>query len=267
MSDKKTVITYANFCSNGNYFTIATETGFKIYKTSSIETFVERNLEERIKLVEIYENSNIVAFTGSNSNGKYHDNNVYIWDDNKQKVISFLRFCNIVQSFKFKNDTLIISTDKKIYIFQFPSLKLLEIIETPKNSFGLFSLCKNSKLTTLAYPDDEVIGNVVVRNFVENTKKIIKAQKSEINCLSLSNTGILLATSSVNGTVVKLFNTVNCEFLNEFRRGSDCANIFNITFSKFTDLLAVTSNKETIHIFSLSSEVKKLKESSFLAVE
>lgn len=265
--NKNKIITYANFSNDGSHFAIATDTGFKIYKTSNSESCLERNLEERIKLVEIYENSNICAFTGNNANGKYHDNNVYIWDDSKEKVVSILRFCNIVQRFKFKKDRLIVSTDKKIYLFEFPSMKFIEIIENVKNQYGIFALCNNPKLTNIAYIDDSSIGSVVVRNFINGTEKTIAAHNSAISYLSLSYTGLILATASQKGTVVKLFNTVNGELLQELRRGKDIANISNISFSKSSNLLVVSSNKETVHIFSLSSIIKKLKDTLFLSIE
>ena len=52
--------------------------------------------------------------------------------------------------------------------------------------------------------------------------------------------------------MIKIFSTANCAKIAEFRRGVDPADVFSIRFSPSSELLAVTSDKSTLHVFDLT---------------
>ena len=52
--------------------------------------------------------------------------------------------------------------------------------------------------------------------------------------------------------MIKIFSTANCAKIAEFRRGVDPADVFSISFSPSSELLAVTSDKSTLHVFDLT---------------
>lgn len=72
--------------------------------------------------------------------------------------------------------------------------------------------------------------------------------------------GSLLATSSEKGTLIRIYRTDTGEFLHEVRRGSDKAEIYSVCFNSSSKLLACSSDKGTIHIFSLEKIDSKIKE-------
>ena len=98
---------------------------------------------------------------------------------------------------------------------------------------------------------------------------IIPAHSTPLRAMALSPDGNLLATASesvsylrlrssmgglltsIQGTLVRIFATGNCTKLAELRRGVDHAVIFSIAFSPSNTLLAVTSDKSTLHIFDI----------------
>ena len=51
--------------------------------------------------------------------------------------------------------------------------------------------------------------------------------------------------------MIRVFSTANCTKLAELRRGVDHAVIFSLSFSPSNTLLAVTSDKSTLHIFDI----------------
>lgn len=55
------------------------------------------------------------------------------------------------------------------------------------------------------------------------------------------------------GTLIRVFSTANCARLAELRRGVDPAVILALAISPSSTLLAVTSDKSTLHIFDLPS--------------
>lgn len=62
----------------------------------------------------------------------------------------------------------------------------------------------------------------------------------------------MLATASEKGTIIRLFNPHSGELLGELRRGSDKAELYCIAIDAKTKWLGCTSDKGTVHIFSIS---------------
>ena len=80
----------------------------------------------------------------------------------------------------------------------------------------------------------------------------IEAHNSSVSAITLNFDGTLLATASDKGTIIRLFNPLTAEPLKELRRGSDRAEIFSISIDVDSKWLGCTSDKGTVHIFSLS---------------
>jgi WD40 repeat protein len=60
-----------------------------------------------------------------------------------------------------------------------------------------------------------------------------------------------LATASVKGTLIRVFDVSSGSLVIELRRGSNTATIYCINFNADSSLLCVSSDHGTIHIFSL----------------
>ena len=88
------------------------------------------------------------------------------------------------------------------------------------------------------------------------SKRVLKAHNTALRCLALSpsatfTNGGLLATTSEQGTLVRVFDIKTLDQIAEFRRGVEKAVIFDLAFSDGGRWLACTSDKGTIHIFDL----------------
>lgn len=77
--------------------------------------------------------------------------------------------------------------------------------------------------------------------------------------MALNTKGNILATASDKGTLVRLFNTETGEQLQEVRRGSKKSEIYSLSFNPSSTFLSCSSDRGTIHIFSLSTVQKKLE--------
>jgi WD40 repeat protein len=67
-----------------------------------------------------------------------------------------------------------------------------------------------------------------------------------------------LATASDKGTLIRIYSTETGAFLAELRRGTEKAEIYSISFNPSSKFLACSSDRGTIHIFSLTSVNEKL---------
>ena len=68
----------------------------------------------------------------------------------------------------------------------------------------------------------------------------------------------MVSTASEIGTLIRIFNTNDGNLLKEIRRGFNNSLIYDIIFSENNLLLGVSSNKKTIHIFSIEEAYKKI---------
>lgn len=79
----------------------------------------------------------------------------------------------------------------------------------------------------------------------------IMAHTSAVTSLSILPSGRLLATSSTQGTLIRIWDTHTGKLQNELRRGTDKAEIYGVAFRPDEREVAVWSDKGTVHVFSL----------------
>ena len=91
-----------------------------------------------------------------------------------------------------------------------------------------------------------------------NPASIVQAHTSALACLALSSDGRRLASASIKGTLVRIFDTLNGQLIAELRRGSDQAWIWSLAFNGDASRLAVASDKGTVHIFNVFQHIRPL---------
>jgi WD40 repeat protein len=101
---------------------------------------------------------------------------------------------------------------------------------------------------------------VRVKCYDKSITALINAHESAISFLCLNRDGTILATASDKGTLIRIFKVESGIFLQELRRGAEKAEIYSVAFDFNSNFLACSSDRGTIHIFSLATAHKKLKE-------
>ena len=61
----------------------------------------------------------------------------------------------------------------------------------------------------------------------------------------------MIASASVKGTLIRIWDSVRRVMLVELRRGSDQATLYCINFSPRDEWICRSSDKGTVHIFAL----------------
>lgn len=236
-------------------FACGTETGFRIYNCDPFKETFKRDFADGraggIGHVEMLFRCNILALVGGGKRPRYPPTKVMIWDDYQKRCIGELSFRSQVKGVKLRRDRVIVVLDTKIYVYNFADLKLVDHIETLANPGGLCALCPYTAEPVLACPGLQK-GHVRVE--LDDIKKttLIAAHKTYLACLALNSDGTKLATASETGTLIRIFDTATGAKLQEMRRGADSAVICSICFHPSSEWLAVSSDKGTVHVFSLT---------------
>jgi len=205
--------------------------------------------------------TNILALVGSDNNVNNKRSKLIIWDDHQKKPLSELKFNQNIMNVKLRKDKIIVVCRDKIYVFNLSTFKNMDIIETGDNAHGIVGVSYDREQTILAYPDKKK-GQVRIKNYEKSSVFYINAHENNIAYIVLSFDGSLLATASEKGTLIRIFNTENGNLLQEVRRGKDKADIKYICFEPSYKFIAASSNKGTIHIWSLANTLKSLNKTS-----
>ena len=89
--------------------------------------------------------------------------------------------------------------------------------------------------------------------------QLIEAHEGALRGLALTADGSKIATASVKGTVLRVFDVATATCLHEFRRGVERATITCLAFSWDYKWLSCTSDKGTAHIFQVETDDKEEK--------
>jgi WD repeat-containing protein 45 len=170
-----------------------------------------------------------------------------IWDDAKQKVAITLEQKTAVLRVRLTKSWIAIAIQNSIHLYKFSSPpERIAVFETADNPLGI--CCLGSKI--VAFPGRSP-GKVQLVELASGNVSIIPAHTSALRAMDLSSNGQILATASETGTLIRVFSTANCTKIAELRRGVDPAYIFSLAISPDCSILAVTSDKSTLHVFDL----------------
>lgn len=223
------------------------DTGFCVFHSDPCELKVSRDFNAGIGFAELLGTSNYLALVGGGRNPKWSQNKVVIWDDAKQKAAVTLELKTSVLRVRLTRKHVAVALQNSVHLYAFSDPpKKLSVFETTDNPLGL--CCLGDKV--VAFPGRSP-GKIQLVELATSNVSIIPAHTTSLRAMDLSPDGRLLASASETGTLIRVFSTSNCARIAELRRGVDPAFVFNISISPSSSLLAVTSDKSTLHIFDL----------------
>ncbi|KAE9551002.1 hypothetical protein FO519_005788 [Halicephalobus sp. NKZ332] len=253
------VIRQISFNHQQDCFALATDEGVRIFNTDPLIELVHLKSQDvgSIRLVSLLNRTNLVAMVSGNPRPKFANNVVMIYDTKLRKFVVEIAVGGPILNIVITTTRLIVVLHCHIYIFNTLNFELVRTEETVRNQLGLVAISPDNKLEILAYPGSKP-GSVQLANLQHTSQSrslapsVIFAHKSPLSRITLNNQATRIATGSTKGTVVKLFNTRTRELIFELRRGVDNAVLHSIRFSYDSAFLAVSSDKGTIHVYSLN---------------
>jgi autophagy-related protein 18 len=178
----------------------------------------------------------------------------------KKTDICEFKYPKNILSVAMNRSRLVVCLKDSIYIHNIRDMRLLNSIKhLPDNPCGLISLSLNSHL---AYPCIKDRGTIQIYDAGNLQPRItVDAHSSTVAAMNFSSTGVLLATASEKGTVIRVFCTKNGQRVMEFRRGMKrYVQIASLNFSICGNFISVSSNTETIHIFKVDQKARETAE-------
>jgi WD40 repeat protein len=210
--------------------------------------------------------TNIFGIVGSENNPDYKQNIVLIWDDNNKKILCKMTLKEKVLNLKLRKDRIIIVCNSKIHICHYSTsdFQLVGSLETGPNPLGLIGINYTQEKGIIVYPsndEDRKKGQITVNHFIQGNNIYINAHDHNLSYIALSYNGLLLATSSEEGKKIRIFETETGEYLQELNRGKEKADIKCISIDFKNQFIAASSERGTIHIWSLFKSIEKIKKS------
>ncbi|CAD5222613.1 unnamed protein product [Bursaphelenchus xylophilus] len=233
-------------------FCCATDQGLVVLNSDPLKVVCRVDFGGSLQAAEPIFRCSLVALVAGGERPAFAENKVLIYDVCLQKIVIELNLPSKVVGVKVNRHRIVIILEYQIQVFSFSDIpEFLIYFDTAFNPRGICEL-SHCESELLAFPS-VVNGHVSVCRL--NQDKIrtttIRAHQHAIQALAANQNGSLIATASIKGTLVRVFNSLSGHMLYEFRRGSQNALISSINFSKDSAYLCVCSNHSTIHLFSL----------------
>ncbi|KAF9431894.1 autophagy protein [Entomortierella beljakovae] len=210
--------------------------------------------------------TSLVAIVGAGDQSS--PRRLQIINTKRQSTICELTFPTTILSVKLNRKRLIVVLEDQIYVYDISNMKLLHTIETSPNPNAICALSPSPDNCYLAYPSptpslnpysnngrDELhgpSGDVLIFNALTlQVVNIVQAHKTSVSNIAINSDGTMLATASDKGTVIRIWSVPNAQRLYQFRRGTQSARIYSLSFNFISTLLCVSSDTDTVHIFRL----------------
>lgn len=249
--DPNSGVFFVNFNQDSTSLAVGTRTGYKLFSLSSVDRLeqIYQNDGEDVCIVERLFSSSLVAIVSLSSPRK-----LKICHYKKGTEICNYSYSNTILVVKLNRARLIVCLEESLYIHNIRDMKVLHTIrDTPPNQTGLCALSSSNDNCYLAYPGSSTTGEIQIFDAVNlQAKLMIPAHDNPLAALAFNGSGTKIASASVKGTVIRVFNVSDGQKLYEFRRGvKRCVSIYSLAFSSDSDYLCASSNTETVHVFKL----------------
>jgi autophagy-related protein 18 len=270
----------------------ATEKSLAVFNCDPFDVSY-KNTDYTATIMELLFSTSLAAIVDP----KQHNKCLKIINIKKDTTICELSFVTEIIDVKMNRKRMIIVLTDKILIYDVSCMKLLHQIDISSNNLfksndkKLSCAISSSDASLLAFqqthPESNInqensegtddnnnndknynnskenfghqSGNVVIFDTLKLVPiSIINCHKTSIEKLVLSENGALLASASIKGTIIRVFDTKTSKKVCEFRRGRLPATVTSLAFNQENTILACASLNGTIHFFKIKPEISEI---------
>lgn len=241
--------------NNDSVMTVATDSGFRAYDLNDGNMLTLNKLHGSISVAAVVNDTGVFGLISGGSSPKWPIEEFVIWDDEQKKSVAKIYTSLPAKRACMTESHVALVYDEGLLIYRI-DLAAKELI-TFESRLGKYPSASNpNSLCCLgdryAIFPGRTAGQVNVLKLANRTNTIIPAHTTQLSALAVSRDESMIATASIQGTLIRVFSTKDSARLFEFRRGLDRAIIFSLSFSPSGHQLAVTSDKSTLHVFDLA---------------
>lgn len=251
------VISHISYNNDNSLYLVSTNFGYRIYSRHKNVPEKIKNIEGGVKMAYILDSTNIVMYVAENT-----PTNMTIWDTHSQTALKSFAYDDLIIGIRITRKKVAVIFRNKVLLLSFPDdIKQIAEFNTCNNDNNL-CLLTDKYLVCL----DEIEGRIRVVNLSNLESNIINAHTSAISCMNISPDQNQLVTTSIKGTIIRLFNISDGIIVKEFRRGLTYGNIYSCSFNNINNTatqLCVSSDTGTLHIYNLLDDDQNYK--SYLA--
>lgn len=242
-----------SFSKSGLKLAVLHQTHLRLFNSLDY-TEITSSDNHYLSIFEFYEDSNLLFLVGSGEIPQSSQRVLSVYNYKSNNIITELAFEHRIKSVCSNLIRLIIALDEKIFVLKTDNFKCIVCI-SDLNILKNVNLAQSTEYCLMAYTNSESQGYVHIFDcFNGDRVNVLSCHKSNIAILSLSFTGKKLATASAKGTIIKLFDSITGDLLQQFQRGMSVAVIYSLVFINSDEDLVVTSNTGTLHIFQIGGD-------------
>jgi len=243
---------FISFNQDTTCVAVGSSSGYDLYSINSTDAMdlVHKDEEPDVYIAERLFSSSLVAVVSTQN-----PRTLRVCHFKKGTEICRYSYNDKIRAVRMNRSRLVVCLEESLYIHNIRDMKVIHIITcTPPNPTGLIALsAETSNFCFLAYPGHSHTGQLQVFDAETlSCRVVIPAHEGQLAAMQFSRTNTRIATASLKGTVIRVFDTRDGAKLYELRRGlKRTASIFSLSFSPCGTFLACSSNTETVHVFKL----------------
>ncbi|TNJ27330.1 WD40 repeat protein [Giardia muris] len=268
--------------TNGRFLAVGRDHGYSVYLLTPLREVCRRTLPNTIgvRLISVGAETPLVALVGCSTKdwrrqsvegqvptvGKlkhsgpadvFGPNEVYLLNDATGEVLARLMYEGAVRSIQLSEWHLFVITDTSVHCHALESLTHLVsfpitghvqchavsggrfIVATTTNTPGELSI------RTCQLDPDMPLEPPAIK------ERCIVAHRTPVSCFALSADGLLVATVSDHGTLIRVFDVASGVEVGLCRRGHSAATVTSLGFNQGANRLLCHSTNGTVHVFDV----------------
>ncbi|OAV95412.1 hypothetical protein PTTG_05459 [Puccinia triticina 1-1 BBBD Race 1] len=259
-------------------FATATAEGWAIYRNFPLSVIHKHVVPNgSLRIVMPLHRTNILYLVGGPPSPLYSPNKVVVYDCSISKAVFTIELSSPVVGLAGRRDKLVVVLQDRVVLFGVNGEGVWEEgeWETCVNPKGLACLGSAPESSLLVFPGRQA-GKVQVVHLPRfqpdrpvppgvrspagqppyPSTAILVAHTTPLASLAITPCGKLIATASVTGTLIRIWNAKSAALVRELRRGTDGAVMWGLRFRPDGLAICASSDKGTIHVWSLAEKAK-----------
>ncbi|CAI2369159.1 unnamed protein product [Moneuplotes crassus] len=260
MEDSKEEIQRFQFSTDNKFILVSNDQGFGIINSDPKYALPDMKIREVGNIQQCQNINNIIAYVrgGDACPGR----ELYIYDDYHNRDASKILFKSQIKSLKISINCLLVIFEEKAYLFSFKTEdnskwkepKLVKKFITCKNEKGIGCLHSFRRRNLVILPG-KTENSIQIYDCKEGEeiKEYDLGEKPDI--LSGNIHGEVFAYANETGMEINVHKISDGTLYNKYYRGKKTSQITSIEFDRGCNRLACCSQSDTVHVYSLGTEL------------